>query len=51
MRPLFLSAIPVGFFLSLWVVPSFIVLAILSLLSKEAERQWKEMFPGGNDGR
>ena len=49
MRPLFLSAIPVGFLLFLWVVPGFVVLAILSLLSKGAEKKFKEMMGGEND--
>ena len=45
MRPLFLSAIPVGASLLFLTVPALIILAILSLLSKEAEKKFKEIFP------
>jgi len=46
MRPLYLRAIPVGSLLILLALPSFIVLAILSLLSKEVQSKFEEMFGG-----
>jgi len=44
MRPLYLSVIPVDTFLVLLALPSFIALAILSLLSKEVQAKFEEMF-------
>lgn len=46
MRPLFLSVIPVGAYLLFLALPAFIALAIVTLLSKEAERKFEEMMGG-----
>ena len=44
MRAMILRAIPVGGLLVLLAVPAFVVLAVLSLMSKKVERQFQEMF-------
>jgi len=44
MRSLYLRAIPVGGLLLLLAVPGFVVLAMLSLMSKKVQKEFEEMF-------
>lgn len=46
MRLLYLRAIPVGGLLLLLAVPAFVVLAVLSLLCKNVQKGFEEMFEG-----
>lgn len=47
MRLLYLRAIPVGTLLVLLAVPAFVVLAVLSLMSKRVQKGFEVMFEGG----
>lgn len=44
MRSLYLRAVPVGSLLLLLVVPAFVVLAVLSLMSKRVQKKFEEIF-------
>lgn len=46
MRALYLRAIPVSGLLLLLAVPAFVVLAMVSLMSKKAQRGFEEIFGG-----